>query len=81
MNTAVTCLILWLYQAEAEYNETCLAFMATTHLNQFLENMELPFADDNMSKKPIQILIDNRSAVDMGARFKDTQRTRRMRRI
>jgi hypothetical protein len=34
--------------------------------------------DDKKSKKPIQIFIENRSAVDMGASFKDTQRTRHM---
>ncbi len=38
----------------------------------------MPVADDKKSKKPIQIFIDNRSAVDMGASFKDTQRTRPM---
>ncbi len=64
--------------AEAEYNEACLACMATVHLKQFLEDLESPFADDKKSKKPIQIFIDNRSAVDMGASFKDTQRTRHM---
>jgi hypothetical protein len=67
-----------LSSAEAEYNEACLACMATAHLKQFLEDLELPFADDNRSKKPIQILIDNRSTVDMGASFKDTQRTQHM---
>jgi hypothetical protein len=67
-----------LSSAEAEYNEGCLACMATAHLKQFLEDLELPFADDNRSKKPIQILIDNRSAVDMGASFKDTQRKEHM---
>jgi hypothetical protein len=41
-----------------------------------LEDLELPFADDKKSKKPIQIFIDKRSAVDMGASFKDAQRTR-----
>jgi hypothetical protein len=67
-----------LSSAEAEYNEACLACMATAHLKQFLEDLDLPFADDKKSKKPIQIFIDNRSAVDMGASFKDTQRTRHM---
>ncbi len=38
----------------------------------------MPFADDEKSKKPIQIFIDYRSAVDMGAIFKDTQRTRQI---
>ncbi len=63
-----------LSSAEAEYNEGCLACMATVHLKQFLEDLELPFADDKKSNKPFQIIIDNRSAFDMGASFKDTQR-------
>jgi hypothetical protein len=67
-----------LSSAEAEYTEACLACMATAQLKQFLEDLELPFADDKKSKKPIQIFIDNRSAIDMGASFKDTQRTRHM---
>ena len=67
-----------LSSAEAEYNEACLACMATAHLKQFLEDLELPFVEDKKSKKPIQIFIDNRSAVDMGASFRDTQRTRHM---
>jgi hypothetical protein len=62
-----------LSSAEAEYNEACLACMVTAHLKQFLEDLELPFADDKKSKKPIQILVDNRSAVAMGASFKDTK--------
>jgi hypothetical protein len=52
--------------------------MATAHLKQFLEDMDLPFADDKKSNKPIQIIIDNRSAVDTGISFKDTRRTRHM---
>ncbi len=67
-----------LSSAEAEYNEVCLACLAAAHLKQFLEDLELPFADDKKSEKPIQIFIDNRSAVDMGESFKDTQRTRHM---
>jgi hypothetical protein len=47
----------------------------STFEKQFLEDLELPFADDKKSEKPIQIFIDNRSAVNMGASFKDTQRT------
>jgi hypothetical protein len=38
--------------AEAEYNEACLACMATAHLKEFLEDLELPFVDDKKSKKP-----------------------------
>ncbi len=64
-----------LSSAEPEYNEACLACMATAHLKQFLKDLELTFADDKKSKKPIQIFIDNRSAVDMCASFKVTQRT------
>jgi hypothetical protein len=67
-----------LSSAEAEYNESCLACMTAAHLKQFLEDLEWPFVDDKKSKKPIQIFIDNRSAVDMDATFKDTQRTRHM---
>jgi hypothetical protein len=66
---------LALSSAEAEYNEACLACMAAAHLKQFLEDLELPFAYDKKSKKPIQIFVDNRITVDMGASFKDTQRT------
>ncbi len=65
-------------QAKAQDDEACLACMATAHLKQFLENLELPFVEDKKSKNPIQIFIDNRSAVDMGASFRDTQRTRHM---
>ncbi len=64
--------------AEAEYNEACLACMSSAHLKQFLKELVLPFADEKKSLKPIQIFIDNRSAVDMGAFFKDTQKTRHM---
>jgi hypothetical protein len=48
--------------------------MATAHLRQFLEDLDLHLDNEKRSKKP----IDNRSAVDMGASFKDTQRTRHM---
>ncbi len=67
-----------LSSSEAECNETCLACMATAHLKQYLDDLELPFVNEKKSKKPVQIFIDNRSAVDMGASFKDTQRTRHM---
>jgi hypothetical protein len=64
-----------LSSAKAEYNEACLACIATAHLKQFLEDLEFPFADDKKSKKPIQIFIVNKRAADMGASCKDTQRT------
>jgi hypothetical protein len=67
-----------LSSAEAEYNEACLACVATVHLKQFLEDLELHLDVEKKSKKPIQVFIDNRSAVDMGASFKDTQRTRHL---
>ncbi len=50
----------------------------SAHLKQFLKDLELSFADDEKSKKPIQIFIENRCAVDMGASFKDAQRTSHM---
>jgi hypothetical protein len=52
--------------------------MATTDLKQFLEDLESHVANDKKSEKPVQIFIDNRSAVDMGACFKITLRTRKM---
>jgi hypothetical protein len=52
--------------------------MATAHLKQFLEDLESDLDDDKKSKTPIQVFIDNMSTVDMGASFKDTQRTRHM---
>jgi len=51
--------------AEAEYNEACLACMATAHLRQLLEDLELYLDDEKRSKNLIQVFIDNRSAVDM----------------
>jgi len=57
-----------LSSAEAEYNEACLACMAASHLRQFLEDLELHLDGEKR----------NRSAIDMGANFKDTQRTRHM---
>jgi hypothetical protein len=35
-----------LSSAEAEYNEACLACMATAHLRQFLEDLELHLDDE-----------------------------------
>jgi hypothetical protein len=32
--------------------------MATAHLKQFLEDLELHLDDDEKSKKPIQVFID-----------------------
>jgi hypothetical protein len=52
--------------------------MASSHLKFFLEDLELHPHDDKKSEKLIQVFIDNRSAVNMGASFKDTQRTRHM---
>jgi hypothetical protein len=67
-----------LSSAETECKEAYLACMATEHLKQFLEDLELHFVDDKMSNKQNQIFIDNRSAVDMVVSFKDTQRSRHM---
>lgn len=59
--------------AEAEYNEACLACMKTAHLRQFLEDLELDLDDGKISKKPIQVFIDNRSSVNKGTSFTDAQ--------
>jgi hypothetical protein len=63
-----------LSSAEAEYNEAYVACVATAHLRQFLEDLASNLDNDKKNKKPIQVFIENRSAVDMGA----YQRTRQI---
>jgi len=59
--------------AEAEYNEACLAFMATNHLRMILSDLEnLP--EKNM--KATIVYLDSKSAIAMGASYKDTKHTR-----
>ena len=65
--------------AEAEYNECCLACMATGNLHMamnYVENIKEVSSEDN----PVDIFMANRSAVDMSVTFKDTKNTRHIRR-
>ena len=61
-----------LSSAEAEYNEACLACMATTHMAMLLNELE-------GNKKPrwkIPLILDSKSAIAMGNCFRDTKHTR-----
>ncbi len=59
--------------AEAEYNEACLGFMATNHLRMILSDLEnLP--EKNM--KATIVYLDSKSAIALGASYKDTKHTR-----
>jgi hypothetical protein len=59
--------------AEAEYNEGCLAFMATNHLRMLLIELE---GIDEKALAPTIIYFDSRSAIAMGDSYKDTKHTR-----
>jgi hypothetical protein len=62
-----------LSSAEAKYNEACLAFMATNHLRMILCDFEnIPEKD----RKATIIYLDSKSAIAMGASYKDTKHTR-----
>ena len=61
-----------LSSAEAEYNEACLACMATNHLAMILDELE----GRTEPRKAIPILLDSKSAIAMGNSFKDTKHTR-----
>lgn len=63
-----------LSSAEAEYNQACLACMASSHLRMFLDEMEL-LAVDTVSPS-ISIFLDSSSAIAMGNSFRDTKHTR-----
>ena len=65
--------------AEAEYNEACMACMATSHMHMTLNHIE-DVKDGSPEDKPIHIYMDNRSAVDMSITFKDTKNSRHIRR-
>jgi transposase InsO family protein len=61
-----------LSSAEAEYNEACLACMATTHMRMLLDELE-------GNKKPfwkVPLILDSKSAIAMGSSFRDTKHTR-----
>jgi len=59
-----------LSSAEAEYNEGCLAMMATSHLRMLLAELE-GLNEDNLD--PTSIYFDSKSAIAMGNSFKDTK--------
>jgi len=62
-----------LSSAEAEYNEGCLAMMATSHLRMLLAELE---GVDEENLDPTSIYFDSKSAIAMGNSFKDTKHTR-----
>jgi hypothetical protein len=61
-----------LSSAEAEYNEACLACMATNHLAMILDEFE----GRTEPRRAIPILLDSKSAIAMGNSFRDTKHTR-----
>ena len=58
--------------AEAEYNEACLGAMGGAHVKMLLEDLEM----DTLDNQKVLILVDSKSAKDMGESFKTTKRTR-----
>jgi hypothetical protein len=65
--------------AEAEYNEACLACMATGNLHMTLNHIE-GIKEGSEQDLPVDIFMDNKSAVDMSVSFKDTKNARHIRR-
>jgi hypothetical protein len=59
--------------AEAEYNEGCVAFMASSHLRMLLCEFEGVRDKDTPATT---IYFDSKSAIAMGANYKDTKHTR-----
>jgi len=59
-----------LSSAESEYNQACLACMATAHLQMFLNELEGRLKVDGSRVEPLLVILDNRSAIDMGASYK-----------
>jgi hypothetical protein len=62
-----------LSSAEAEYNEGCVAFMAGSHLCMLLCEFE---GIKDEEKAATTIYFDSKSAIAMGANYKDTKHTR-----
>ena len=58
--------------AEAEYNQACLACMATGIMHTSLNHTE-GIQEGSREYFPVDILMDNKSAVDMSISFKDTK--------
>jgi hypothetical protein len=65
--------------AEAEYNEACLACMATGNMHMTLNHIE-GIQEGSKDDLPVDIFMDNKSAVDMSVSFKDTKNARHIRR-
>ena len=65
--------------AEAEYNEACLACMATGNLHMTLNHIE-GIQEGSDQDLPVDIFMDNKSAVDMSVSFKDTKNARHIQR-
>jgi len=59
-----------LSSAEAEYNEGCVAFMATSHIRMLLCELE---GVDESALSPATIYFDSKSAIAMGSSYKDTK--------
>jgi hypothetical protein len=62
-----------LSSVEVEYNEGCIAMMAASHLRMLLCKLT-NITDEAMP--PTSIYVDSRSAIAMGASFRDTEHTR-----
>jgi len=58
---------------EAEYNEGCIAFMATSHLRMLLCELE---GIEDADVAPTTMFFDSKSAIAMGSSYKDTKHTR-----
>ena len=59
-----------LSSAEAEYNQACLACMSLAHIKMLVEDTTLrPITE------AVPLLLDNKSAVDMGQSFKSSKHT------
>ena len=58
--------------AEAEYNQACLACMATGNMHMTLNHIER-IQEWSKEDLPVDILMDNKSAVDMSISFRDTK--------
>lgn len=54
-----------------EYNQACLAIMATAHANMILEDLT-----QHPSSSPSNIFMDSKSGIAIGSSFKDTKHTR-----
>ena len=65
--------------SEAEYNEACLAHMATGNMHMTLNHIE-GVQEGSKDDLPVDILMDKKSAVDMSVYFKDTKNARHIRR-